>query len=436
MIVRFLRNNTKVITTLLVVAALIAVLTSGWRGGPGLGIVEEAVMLAAGPVLGAAGSAEGFAEGLYDFLLGWRGLREENRRLKEEIALLRRAAEQRREKEEAYDRLSALLDFRQAGFTPSDTLFDAPAVFLGADNLPTYSPRNHSRRYFGVVTLRRALEHSINVTAVKLMDLVGVQRVVDFARACGIESDLPPYPSLALGSADLSPLELAGAYAAVANQGIYVYPYMVESVAADDGRVLEQHRIQASKAMQPEIAYVLTHMLEGVIDRGTGKLASRLDVDLAGKTGTTNSYTDTWFVGFSPRYTVLVWIGYDVKRSIGRNMTGTAVALPVWTRIIERGLDEGWIIPGERFVAPPGVTYATVDYYTGLLPGSATESVIEEAFLEGTEPTRVLDPKQASISRLPWYQQEPFYVPKSGENMPAEIEDWALVREAWESKGT
>jgi rod shape-determining protein MreC len=119
MIVRFLGRKRKLITLLGVVSVLAAVLTSGWRGGPGLGLVEEGVMLAAGPVLAAADSAKGFAGGLYDFLLGWRGLREENRRLKEEISLLRRAAEQRREKEQAYDRLSALLEFRKGGFTPS-----------------------------------------------------------------------------------------------------------------------------------------------------------------------------------------------------------------------------------------------------------------------------------------------------------------------------
>lgn len=322
----------------------------------------------------------------------------------------------------------------EAGFTPADTLFDAPVVFAGTDGLLNYSPRNFHRKYYGILTLRRALEKSINVTAVKLLDLVGAEQVVDFAHRAGIRSELPPYPSLALGSADLSPLEVAAAYAAVANQGMHVEPYFVDSVATADGRLLEEHQPQASKAMEPQIAYVLTHMLEGVIDRGTGVAARDLDLDLAGKTGTTDGFTDAWFAGFSPRYTLVVWVGFDLKKAIGRNMTGAEAALPIWHDIMAQGLEDGWLARGDRFSVPPGVSFRRVEYLTGLLPGRQTVQTVNEAFVAGTEPVQEYNPRWAMVANLPWYQQRAFYgVPKEGENMPEDITDWDLVIEAREA---
>lgn len=319
----------------------------------------------------------------------------------------------------------------ETGFTPADTIFDAPTVFPGANNVPSYSPRNFYRKYYGITTLRRALEKSMNVCSAKLMDIVGVERTIDFARRCGIRSNLPPYPSLALGSAELIPLELAGAYSAIANQGVYLEPYLIERVHTPDGQELETHRPRAHKAMEPEIAYVLGHILEGVVDRGTAVRLSRLDLDLAGKTGTTDDYIDAWFVGYTPTYTILTWVGHDVNRSIGRNMTGAEAALPIWQSIVETGLEDGWIAAGSSFVRPPAVVEMQVEYLTGLLPGPGAQSVISEAFVSGTEPARQYDPENARILQLPWYQQRPFYLPKVGERMPDDVDDWTLVQESW-----
>ncbi len=309
----------------------------------------------------------------------------------------------------------------EQGYTPADTLFDAPTAFIGADAKLSYMPQNYYHKYAGVLTLRRALELSENVPAVKMLDMIGVQRVIDFARRAGIASPLPPYPSLALGSADLVPMELAAAYATFANSGLYMQPYFVEQVATADGEVLETHVPQAHKAMDAPAAYVLTHMLEGVVDHGTGYALSSLDVDVAGKTGTTNDYTDAWFVGFTPRLTMLTWVGYDVKRTLGNGMTGATAALPAWKEMAERGLAEGWLVKGERFEAPPGVTMLPVEYYTGLLPPPGGEAYLRlqrEAFVTGTEPTRSWGAQWASIRELPWYQQRAFYLPKEGERMP------------------
>lgn len=304
------------------------------------------------------------------------------------------------------------------GFTPADTLFDAPALFPGSDGLLTYSPRNYHRHYYGMLTLRRALELSINVTSVKLMDLVGAGRTIEFARRCGITAPLPPYPSLALGSADLVPLEVAAAYATFANQGVLVKPYLVERVLSGTGSALEQHEAEATKALEPATAFVLTSMLEGVVDRGTGARLADLPLDIAGKTGTTNDYTDAWFVGFTPRLTMLVWVGYDQKRSLGKRMTGAEAALPIWRELAESGLRDGWLHEGERFGVPPGIEFRTVEYRTGLAATPAAEKTIQEAFVAGTGPDRPYEARWARILELPWAQQRPFYSAKDRERMP------------------
>ncbi len=322
----------------------------------------------------------------------------------------------------------------EMGFTPADTIFDSPVVFPGTDaSILDYSPRNFYRRYYGILTLRRALESSRNVSAVKLLDLVGANRVVDFGHRAGINSRLPPYPSLALGAADLSPLELAAAYATIANGGIHMEPYMIERVTRPDGRVLEQHHPQARKAMEPEIAHVLTRMLEGVIDRGTGRSARFFDVDLAGKTGTTDGFTDAWFAGFTPQLTVVIWVGHDLQKSIGINMTGAAAALPIWKGVIERGLEQGWIPVGDEFATPPGVVRVPIEYYSGLLPGPGASNIIMETFITGTQPVLRFEEEWKRIPQLPWYQQRYFYLAKSGERMPEQVEDWDIVKEAWEN---
>ena len=304
------------------------------------------------------------------------------------------------------------------GWTAADTLFDAPTIFIGADGLPSYSPRNYYRRYYGMITLRRALELSVNVTAVKLMDLVGVERAVDFARRAGIGAPLPPYPSLALGSADIVPMELAAAYAAIANQGVYVKPFFVDRVQAPGGAVLEQHRPDATKAMEPAVAFVLTSIMEGVVDRGTAARLSDLKLDIAGKTGTTNDYTDAWFVGFTPRHTILTWVGYDQKKTLGKKMTGAEAALPIWRELAEAGLKDGWLREGEQFAVPPGVQLRAIDYKTGLAAAPGAPQVIEEAFVAGTGPDRPYETRWARILELPWAQQRPFYTARGNERMP------------------
>ena len=306
----------------------------------------------------------------------------------------------------------------EQGWTPADTLLDAPTAFIGADGKLSYRPENYYHKHYGIVTLRRALEQSINVPAVKLLDLIGGAKVVSFAHRCGIRTTLPTWPSIALGSADLTPLELAASYAAIANQGTHIEPYMIERISSPDGQVLEQHFPTAYTSTDPAVAYVLSHMMEGVVERGTAYAIKDLPVAIAGKTGTTDDFPDAWFVGFTPRYTILTWIGYDLKRSLGQGMSGAVAALPMWRGIVEGGLKQGWIQKGATFQPPPGVVFRDIEYYSGLLAGAGSPKVVKEAFVAGTEPAREYSARWSTITTLPWYQQRPFYIPKEGEKMP------------------
>ncbi len=321
----------------------------------------------------------------------------------------------------------------EAGYTPADTLFDAPVVFDRPGSDP-YSPRNFYRdRYEGILTLRRALEKSINVSSVKLMDLVGVQSVIDFARRSGIRAPLPAVDSLALGTAEMTPLEVASAYAAFANQGVAVAPYLIESVATPDGRLLESHQLQATQAMSPEVAFLLVHTLRGVVQRGTANAARKIPAALAGKTGTTDDYTDAWFAGITPKYSITVWVGHDVKLSIGNDMTGAEAALPIWMEVINAGLAAGWVEADLDFPVPPSIAFRKVESTTGLLANSYSTSTINEAFIIGTEPVQEFDERWLAIHQLPWYQQRSFYgKPKDGERMPEDEADWETVRAHWE----
>ncbi len=305
----------------------------------------------------------------------------------------------------------------EGGWTPSDTLLDAPTSFIGADGRLSYRPENYYHKHYGIVTLRRALEQSINVPAVKLFELVGGKRVIDFAHRAGVQTPLPTWPSVALGSADLTPLEMASAYSTIANLGTHIEPFMLEKVSKPDGQVMLQHFPATYIATTPPVAYVLTHMMEGVIDHGTAYDIHDLPLDIAGKTGTTDDYSDAWFIGFTPHYTILTWIGYDVKRSLGSGMSGAVAALPLWRAIAEDGLATGWLKKGDTFQVPPGVLLRDIEYYSGLLSAQGGR-VIKEAFVSGTEPNRQYNSQWSTIASLPWYQQKSFYIPKEGENMP------------------
>jgi penicillin-binding protein 1A len=303
----------------------------------------------------------------------------------------------------------------EAGFTPADTVLDAPiTVDLGPGQEP-YRPQNYERKFFGIVTYQYALEHSINVPAVRVGLLVGTQNVLETARRLGIRQPLQPYPSLNLGAFEVTPMEMTSAYAAFATGGLLYKPRMVETVRSFDGRLLEQNLPEATEVASPQAVYVLLGMLRGVTQRGTAAAAARLGLNVAGKTGTTNDFTDAWFIGMTPKYTVTVWVGHDTKKTLGPKSAGADVALPIWMRIVERMKDLGYVGPADDFAMPQNVVLVPVDEATGFRATPACEETVLMAFVNGTQPTELCGSAPHAVSSLPQYLQRALYTPKQGE---------------------
>ena len=273
------------------------------------------------------------------------------------------------------------------GLTPASLVLDAPVAFPAGAGQPPYSPHNYDHKFEGLITLRRALEQSRNVPAVRTMEQVGPKHVVDYARRFGFEGPMEPYLSLALGAAEASLLETVAAYSVFPNQGVLMRPFQVLRVTDRDGNVLEENRPQSREAIRADTAYVLSSLLRGVVQRGTGASAASLGWPLAGKTGTTNDYTDAWFTGFDPNITVGVWVGHDDKKPLGPSETGTHAALPIWIQFMKAYIEKR----GDRknpptFQAPGNIVFVSVDRATGTPLEGDTPGAIAEAFIAGTQP--------------------------------------------------
>jgi penicillin-binding protein 1A len=225
------------------------------------------------------------------------------------------------------------------GYTTASMLDDSPVSYVVGPNQPAYEPQNYERRFEGPVTLRHALEESLNVPTVRLMAALGPKEVIGYARQMGITSPLPEYLSVAIGSAESTLLEMVSAYTTFPNQGVRVAPLPIIDVVDREGNVLEQHRAEPHEALRADTAYIMTSLLQGVVQHGTAATASSLGWPLGGKTGTTDDYTDAWFIGFDPDVTVGVWVGFDQKRPLGPNQTGAVAALPIWTDIMKSWID-------------------------------------------------------------------------------------------------
>jgi penicillin-binding protein 1A len=226
----------------------------------------------------------------------------------------------------------------EQGFSPFDTILDAPFTTMSGGQ--PYSPHNYDEKFEGVITLRRALDGSRNVPAVKLAEKVGMNAVIDMARRFGITSPLPPYLPITLGAADLNLLEHTSAFTVFPDDGIRIDPHMIRRVTTYDGALLEQAHPLVHDVVEPDVARTMTSMLEDVVQRGTGTPARVLGRPAGGKTGTTNDFTDAWFIGFTPEITAGVWVGYDDKSvSLGKPETGAVAALPIWLEFMQGALD-------------------------------------------------------------------------------------------------
>jgi len=223
------------------------------------------------------------------------------------------------------------------GASPDDTILDE-AVSFETPSGP-YIPHNYDEKFEGIITLRRALAQSRNIPALKLANKVGIKSVIDYAERFGITSKLPPYLPVALGSAEITLLEQTSAYSVFPNDGVRVSPRYITRVTDYEGRVLEEDFPEVKDVISERTARVMTAMLREVVLHGTGMAAAKLPFPAAGKTGTTNDFTDAWFVGFTPTMTCGVWIGYDEKKSLGAKETGAHAALPVWMNFMSRAMN-------------------------------------------------------------------------------------------------
>ncbi len=269
------------------------------------------------------------------------------------------------------------------GFTAADIVIDSPISYSESPGKRAWKPVNFSKRFYGPVTLRNALERSLNVATVKLLERVGVDSVIQMSRNLGIESELAPYLSLGLGASVVTPLELTSAYASIANGGVHAKPYFIRSVTTADGEILEESVPELTDAIRPEVAYTITKMLVGVVENGTGKVAKKLQRQVAAKTGTTNDYKDAWFAGFTPGIATGVWIGLDDNGSMGKGETGGHTAGPIWTRFMAEALQNR---PAHDFTPPENIVVKSIDQHSGKLATPKCRDKINEVFIVGTEP--------------------------------------------------
>ena len=292
------------------------------------------------------------------------------------------------------------------GYTPASIVLDAPVVIDQGEHLRKWKPANYTERFYGPSTLRVGLEESRNLMTLRVAQDIGMKTVGDYAARFGLYEDLPELPSAALGSMETTPLDLAAAYAMLVNGGRKIEPAFVERIQDRNGRTVYRrdardcdrcwpgewhHQLPPIlRDIRPVIAdprttYQVVSMLEGAVQRGTGRALRKLDATIGGKTGTTNEFRDAWFVGFTPDLVAAAYVGFDQPQSLGWKESGGRVAAPIVRDFFAGALADKPAVP---FRVPPGIRFVRVERGSGALPGPASDDVIVEAFLPGTEPTQ------------------------------------------------
>ncbi|MGF1562315.1 MAG: penicillin-binding protein 1A [Geminicoccaceae bacterium] len=297
--------------------------------------------------------------------------------------------------------LSAL----EAGYTPTSVIVDAPIAIDQGPGLEKWRPTNYSDTFYGPSLLRTGVEKSRNLMTVRLAQNVGMERIISIAERFGIDNGLQPFLSASLGSNEITLLELTSAYGMLVNGGKQIKPTLIDRLQDRYGETVQ--RVSAklcdgcqqetwdgapppelidmrAKVVDPRLAYQMTWILKGVVERGTAvRAGSAINKPLGGKTGTTNDSKDAWFIGFSPNLVVGVYVGFDQPKSLGAKETGSSVALPIFIDAMQAALADK---PATPFHSVPGVRMVKIDAKTGKLPSALTETTIVEAFLPGTEP--------------------------------------------------
>ncbi len=273
-------------------------------------------------------------------------------------------------------------------FTPATLLVDEPFSYEDVPGKEPWEPQNFDREFWGPITVRKALTFSRNVVTVKVAQSIGVDYLIDYAKNLGIKSKLEPNLSMALGSANVTLLELTSAFGVFAAQGFRAEPLLITRIADRNGTILEEAEPSAIEVISPQTSYLITSLLQNVIQEGTGQRAKALGRPAAGKTGTTNDTRDAWFIGFIPQHLVAgAWVGYDIEKSLGTHETGAVAALPIWLEFMKKAVAN---LPVESFPVPEGIVFEKIDAATGerVTPKQPAKSgkVILECFKEGTIP--------------------------------------------------
>jgi len=266
--------------------------------------------------------------------------------------------------------------------TPITRIMDAPRTFFYGEDV--YEPNNFKGGFAGLVTLRTALQKSLNSAAVQVAEAVGFGRVAKLAQRMGLNDRIRGYPSVALGAFEVTPLELAGAYTAFANEGKHVQPHVVQRVKSPDGLDLETPKYKPYEVIRPQLAYLMTYLMQGVIDRGTGAgvRARGFTLPAAGKTGTSR---DGWFAGYTKDLLVIAWVGFDDNRDL--NLEGSRSALPIWAEFMLRAYKIHPASKKMNFNPAPGIEFVTLDSESMLRATPDCIDTFQEAFISGTAPT-------------------------------------------------
>lgn len=294
-----------------------------------------------------------------------------------------RAVQARRQPGSAFKPLVYAAAFEH-GLTPATLIDDSQIEFEigGSVRNEIWAPENVDRRYRGPVTLRRALEESINVPTVRLIQEIGVDAVIDLARRLGIRSELRREYALALGVSEVNLLELTAAYQGFANRGVFSPPFAVRRAVGPGDAILEEQSPTGERVVSEELAFLVTSILEGVVERGTGKAVKQIGRPVAAKTGTTQAAEDLWFLGYTPSLVAGVWLGYDQPRSLGSHETAGRLAAPIWVDFIKQTLGDS---PIEAFLQPDGVFQVSVNWRTGEPTVPTDPEAFQEYFIQGYE---------------------------------------------------
>jgi len=278
--------------------------------------------------------------------------------------------------------LNTAIDGAPRIITAGTTVIDEPTTFW-YDNKP-YAPSNFKHEFHGTVTLREALAHSLNVATVKVGEMVGFDSIVALAKKAGLNYDIHPTPAVALGSYDVTPMEMAGAYTIFANEGVYVKPSFVSMVRAQNGKDIYNHKKEERTVLDPRVAYLMTNLMEEVMRTGTaaGVRARGFSVPAAGKTGTSDH--DGWFAGYTSDLLCIVWVGFDDNRDL--DLEGAHSALPIWTEFMKRALQYRTYRNARPFEAPDGIVSVQIDPESGMLATPSCPRTITEVYISGTQP--------------------------------------------------